>query len=179
MKQRMRWNDLEVTKLINSLWEKQEGKERISGKKIAEPQPVEFDFLGVKVKFEIVLRTDYRRMAKKSRAYVHLSGESLWDNLMNRRNRPTKLYKMILEEAFERAGISKEIYQGVLWSQYAGCTCPCSPGFIVKGIMEYGFYVTVTNTADLAKEDKEAPNPVPLLISDDEQAMMERTTLYV
>jgi len=31
----------------------------------------------------------------------------------------------------------------VRWSQYAGCSCPCSPGFVVDGHSRHDVHVTV------------------------------------
>lgn len=178
-------NDQAVESLLYALNNKMTGKDHITGKVVAEPQPIEFDYLGAKVTLE-VMRPDYGRgyRRKKSSLYVGLSGESIWDNLMNRRNRPTKLYKLIAEEAFAVAGITEEMYGSLLWSQYAGCSCPCSPGFKVGKILDFTFYLTIKvenkqAQEQLAKQDKDAPNPQVLLISDEEKAMMERTPLHV
>ena len=47
---------------------------------------------------------------------------------------------------FDQLGIAPDTK--VRWSQYAGCSCPCSPGFIVEGypqaVSRQDIYVTVS-----------------------------------
>ena len=69
------------------------------------------------------------RYGKKPRVYVDVADEGLIENLENRRNRPVKLYSQIVKTALTEAGIGIE---KLLWSQYAGCTCACSPGFVLS-----------------------------------------------
>ena len=70
------------------------------------------------------------RQVKNSRLYIHHTGETLLENLFDRRRRPYNLYKKIVVPAviaeFKAKGITVD---GFAWSQYAGCSCPCSPGF--------------------------------------------------
>lgn len=63
------------------------------------------------------------------RVFVWPANESVLDNLANRRLRPYSLWrKEVLPKVWEQLGVTNA---KVRWSQYAGCTCPCSPGFIV------------------------------------------------
>jgi len=76
----------------------------------------------------------------KSRIYIFPTNESITDNLMNRHTRPSKLYrKEVLPKLFEQLQWDKNTT--VKWSQYAGCSCPCSPGFIVDNV--YGASISV------------------------------------
>jgi len=68
--------------------------------------------------------------SKKPRIYFFHSKESILDNLVNRHDRPYKLYREFLPEIFKKADIPANTK--ARWSQYAGCSCPCSPGFIVE-----------------------------------------------
>jgi predicted DNA-binding WGR domain protein len=52
------------------------------------------------------------------------------------------------------AKIKKPTDLTVRWSQYAGCSCPCSPGFIVKGL-DVDVYV------DLASKESDKPPYTP------------------
>ena len=65
------------------------------------------------------------------RIYVFPKGESILQNFfVGRHNRPYKMYReRILPTVFEELRWDPKIK--VRWSQYAGCSCPCSPGFIV------------------------------------------------
>ena len=67
---------------------------------------------------------------KKTRVYVFPKGESLYENLMNRRERPYNVYKKeVLPSVFRAMGLPEDTK--AKWSQYAGCSCPCSPGFVL------------------------------------------------
>lgn len=65
---------------------------------------------------------------KAPRMYVGVSDETLFDNLANRKRRPYNVYKTLLHSS----DVKRVLNVGNLqWSQYAGCSCPCSPGFIL------------------------------------------------
>ena len=79
-----------------------------------------------------VTKVDVRKgeFGKKTRVYVFPKGESLMDNLMNRKARPYTVYKKeVLPEVFRAMGLPENTK--AKWSQYAGCSCPCSPGFVL------------------------------------------------
>ena len=80
----------------------------------------------------------------RPRIYVDIEGESIRENLQNRRERPYNVYKKeLLPALFRLLGI-RDVKVG--WSQHAGCSCPCSPGFIVKeGQLPWNIHVTVTD----------------------------------
>ena len=80
----------------------------------------------------------------KNRVYIFPKGESLLENLMNRKGRPYNEYrKHVMPDVLEAMGLPR--HTKVKWSQYAGCSCPCSPGFIVPG---YGKEVFVDVEAE-------------------------------
>lgn len=62
--------------------------------------------------------------------YVSVDGESVIENLVNRRSRPYKALRPIVLEELKKHGIP---FKNIRWSQRAGCSCPCSPGFIIQG----------------------------------------------
>ena len=71
------------------------------------------------------------RGGKKTRVYVFPKGESLYENLMNRRTRPHTVYrKEVLPAVFRAMGLPENTR--ARWSRYAGCSCPCSPGFVLE-----------------------------------------------
>ena len=81
----------------------------------------------------------------RPRIYVHLDGETIMQNIQDRRDRPYNVYKKeVLPKLFSVLGINPE---KVSWSQKAGCSmCPCSPGFIVQSRdIPYDIHVTVTD----------------------------------
>lgn len=70
----------------------------------------------------------YREYTAAPRMYVSVKDESLLDNLVNRKRRPYNVYKTLIHSS----GLDKVLNLSRLsWSQYAGCSCPCSPGFIL------------------------------------------------
>jgi len=74
----------------------------------------------------------FGRFDPKTRVYIHPKNESILENIMNRRSRPRDQYKQVLLEGLTMIDVdlSRITYR---WSQKAGCSCGCSPGFIIDG----------------------------------------------
>lgn len=71
-------------------------------------------------------QTDYH---KAPRMYVSVADETVFDNLANRKRRPYNVYKTLIHSS----GIASVLDLSELrWSQKAGCSCPCSPGFVLS-----------------------------------------------
>lgn len=68
----------------------------------------------------------------KSRVYVWPQGESLIDNLVNRRSRPINDFRSAAYRALSGMGVDLTKVD-MKWSQKAGCGCGCSPGFVIDG----------------------------------------------
>lgn len=75
--------------------------------------------------------------SSRSIVYVHPKGETLIDNLINRRSRPIKLFREQAVKALADKGIT---YSKLSWRQNAGCPCGCSPGFIAEDVQRDGVY---------------------------------------
>ena len=89
------------------------------------------------------MKIDVRRQTKwsKTRVYVWPQSESILENLQNRRQRPYTIWKKeVIPSVLKELGLPTNTK--VRWSQYAGCSCPCSPGFIIDS--NYGKDVHVT-----------------------------------
>lgn len=71
---------------------------------------------------------DLKEFNAAPRMYVSVKDESLLDNLVNRKRRPYNIYKTLIHSSDlgEVLNLSR-----LSWSQHAGCSCPCSPGFIL------------------------------------------------
>ena len=89
-----------------------------------------------KIKISKIVFRDSDR-SQKNRLHIFLENESLRENLMLRFSRPYKFYKkevipMILERLKKtNPDVYKKIKNSTWnWSQKAGCSCGCSPGFI-------------------------------------------------
>ncbi len=83
-----------------------------------------------------------RDSSSRPRIYIWPEGESIKENFENRRDRPYTIYKKeVLPQLFRKLGLNPK---KVGWSQKAGCSCPCSPGFIVQSRdIPYDIHVTV------------------------------------
>lgn len=73
----------------------------------------------------------------KDKIYLWPKNETILENLVNRRNRPTDFYKKeVLPELFREIAATQPDMANTLrsrkwgWRQKCGCTCPCSPGFV-------------------------------------------------
>jgi hypothetical protein len=119
-------------------------------------------------KAEAHKRTPNNMRDRLSKVYVWPEGETLMENLAERRNRPIKLYRTVLATALERAGcpetLAKQLAASARWSQKAGCGCGCSPGFrldrevsvIKDGRAIYAdFHVTVATAPPASAESAE------------------------
>lgn len=79
----------------------------------------------------------------KTRLFVGPEDWDVIENLWNRESRPIAIYRMALPAIYKRLGIPQGT--AARWSQKAGCSCPCSPGFILDFHGEgYGFNAFAT-----------------------------------
>lgn len=70
------------------------------------------------------------RAGNRGVIYIWQKGESIADNLIYRRARPYTVWrKQVLPLLVEKYPYLAKFKFS--WSQRAGCSCPCSPGFIV------------------------------------------------
>ena len=69
---------------------------------------------------------------KNIRLYVWpAEDETVIEQLFNRRERPHAVWrKTVLQKVLKELDFPADTK--VRWSQYAGCSCPCSPGFILS-----------------------------------------------
>lgn len=102
------------------------------------------------------------------RLYVDVENETVLDNLANRKRRPYNVYKKMirataLDQIFDLTKLS--------WSQKAGCSCPCSPGFIlnkqsveIDGERQWcGFDIWVTLTGAPSVDERKPARELALL----------------
>lgn len=78
-------------------------------------------------------RTSYSKSVKAqhSRCYVATSDSfNVLEDLENRQRRPHQVWKPLVLDVLKRIGVEPD---QVNWNQRAGCTCGCSPGFILRG----------------------------------------------
>jgi len=76
----------------------------------------------------------------KPRIYMMPQGETIIENLKNRRNRPVAEFKILAHSVINStpaAGAS------LSWSQKAGCSCGCSPAFIVDSGVDYKYDIFI------------------------------------
>lgn len=95
------------------------------------------------------IRIDYAKRAKgipnhggKTKVYIFVKDESVMENFVNRHNRPVNFYrKEIIPQVLEKLGLPVETK--VSWRQRCGCTCPCSPGFLIDNHYNKEVFVTI------------------------------------
>lgn len=93
-----------------------------------------------------VLKIDAMSRQKTGHCYFFLVGESIIENLQNRRSRPHKEFRKLLPEVFKKTQFENLWNEGHIkanWSQYCGCSCSCSPGFRLVGLYGYNIFVDV------------------------------------
>lgn len=87
-------------------------------------------------------RTRRTELTKKTRVYAHADVPfNVLEDLENRGRRPHQVYRPLVLEALAQIGLTDIKLN---WSQYAGCSCPCSPGFILTGDRPCGIDIWVT-----------------------------------
>lgn len=80
----------------------------------------------------VTWRLTTREAHKKPRMYVWPDENfNVLEDLANRTRRPHAAWRKAVERLVAATGAPLDL-TGMRWSQYAGCTCPCSPGFILK-----------------------------------------------
>lgn len=93
----------------------------------------------------------HRETNRRTRIYVHPERETVLENLENRRNRPWQEWrKSAVPVALAALGLPSDTR--VSWSQKAGCSCGCSPGFIVKE--HWGHDVWLCDSPDPVHADR-------------------------
>jgi hypothetical protein len=89
------------------------------------------------------------KRSTKSVMYFFPTGETILDSIIaQRRKRPVKEYRALIPEICAAVGITNMQDLKFSWSQKAGCSCGCSPGFVVKGLYCKKIFVDVTMEND-------------------------------
>lgn len=91
----------------------------------------------------------------KSRVYVDVLNETLLENFAARTSRPYIEWKPFVLEGLASLGIGNAKLR---WSQKAGCSCPCSPGFFIDGHFGQDFWVTIDAEGTLQATDENEAN---------------------
>lgn len=92
---------------------------------------------------------------KKARVHLFVEGETLVDDFGRRTSRPWRVWKPIIAAALAEIEVHPT---RISWSQYAGCSCPCSPGFILHGVHGVGWWGTIVS------EVAQVSNPVQSVV---------------
>lgn len=105
---------------------------------------MKFEIVNLKASYEPYYIRKNEPYKASNKLYIWPEGESVMDNLFNRRNRPAKVWKeelipAIIEKLKE---VNSEAYERLKdekwgWRQNCGCSCPCSPGFVGKNGGQY------------------------------------------
>jgi len=90
---------------------------------------------------------DKHPMYKRMRVHFSFDRESILDDFTNRRSRPHNELRKLLPEIFAQAGVHPDAIESCIrqsrWSQKAGCSCGCSPGFIVENLAGRQLFVDI------------------------------------
>lgn len=70
-----------------------------------------------------------REYDAKPRLYVSIDAENMLENFAYRWDRPAREYRKLLPAIFEALQLPADTKAS--WSQKAGCSCGCSPGFVL------------------------------------------------
>lgn len=90
------------------------------------------------------VRSQDREYNKKPRLYVWHEDSTVLEHLENRKQRPYQIWKTdVVQPVLDALGMGDVKAR---WSQRAGCSCPCSPGFILDTPGHFDIYVTVKGT---------------------------------
>lgn len=113
---------------------------------------MKFEIKSLKVSFSLPRERKGEPYPYASKMYIWPENETVFENLMNRRQRPVTFYKkeiipVILERIkteFPDYSISTDPKKWG-WRQKCGCTCPCSPGFInIQSGAPYDIHVQIS-----------------------------------
>lgn len=82
---------------------------------------------------QVVLVERQRRGSSRVHVFAEEGTETILDDLMNRHNRPVETWRVLATRTLRELGLNPtEAYMKLRWSQKAGCSCGCSPGFVMK-----------------------------------------------
>lgn len=88
----------------------------------------------------------------KVRLYVWPDNESFAENFVYRASRPWRVYRKMLPAILKHFGLPETTKAS--WSQRAGCSCPCSPGFVLDYMGSYDLCVSVAaDDPEVVKND--------------------------
>ena len=82
-----------------------------------------------------------RSTGKTSKVYFFPS-ETMLENIVNRFDRPYTEYRKLLPKILGKANIEPTVK--ARWSQYAGCSCGCSPAFILSDDNSLDIFVDIS-----------------------------------
>lgn len=101
------------------------------------------------MKAKVTRRARYsKRYNEKVRIFMHITDESLAENLVNRRNRPVMEWRKIVQQVLWHYKMDTKF----TFSQYAGCSCPCSPGFILDAYCHGTIWIEVHKSPELLND---------------------------
>ena len=76
----------------------------------------------------------------KPRIYMMPQGETILENLKQRRSRPVAEFKILAHSVINS---TPAVGASLSWSQKAGCSCGCSPAFIVDSGVDYKYDIFI------------------------------------
>jgi hypothetical protein len=84
---------------------------------------------------------------------VNVQDESIMENLIYRKSRPTKMYRDVIKQVRDQIQAEHNIdLSEFVWSQTAFCSCGCSPAFLVLSDRGWSIDITVSGIAPVVDE---------------------------
>ena len=96
----------------------------------------------MKIKSIKTRRHDQMGIKSRTAHMYFFPSETILENLENRHSRPYKEYRKLITEALMKAGEGDLVkHIKAFWSQYCGCPCGCSSGFLLRGLYGKDIFV--------------------------------------
>ena len=111
---------------------------------------MKFEIINLKAEYEPYHTRKNEPYKASNKLYIWPEGETIMENLFNRHDRPSKVWKEVVIPAVlsKLQEVNPTAFEAVKgeewgWRQKCGCTCPCSPGFVGKKGGQYYISATV------------------------------------
>ena len=107
---------------------------------------------GLRISISVSNKISWRKKYDRDIVFIGHEDESIMEHLFNRHNRPLAFYhKEILPTVTKLTGLPENTRYR--WAQKAGCSCPCSPGFMPNSKSYSGRDIDVTVGVEVPKNE--------------------------
>jgi hypothetical protein len=103
-------------------------------------ETIAIKYINVKDRKPVSYGREFRSYIAKPRVYICIDSENIIQNIEQRRQRPVAEFRKLMPEILKQAGLEDVKFR---WSQTAGCSCGCSPGFILESSAHKDIFVHI------------------------------------